>query len=298
MPVHQLLLRHHVTAVFKAHDNFFARQQLDGIVYQMIPQPSFAGDDRIRDLQNYGYKHGTFLGNSGHVRVTVSPEQVKVDYVPRLHARRRDGSAQKRRARGQLRDQVERSNTMKQMTGIMLLLLCVLCALGALAQEQAPPPSDDGNAPRQEQQRGGGQYTLEQAISDRAQLTTIAFSGLAFITGDFGASTFLPPGKACDFFGFQYMRDVDVAGQGHNPKFLNRVAGNVFTCLNDEQKQQFQALATEQTPQFRTLALLRFPLIKAFCRQLNGEIPAGSAGLEQGNGRANMSATSSPATPK
>jgi len=81
MPVHQLLLRHHVAAVFKAHDNFYARQELDGIGYQMIPQPSFAGNDRIRDLETYGYKHGTFLGNSGHVRVTVSPEQVKVDYI-------------------------------------------------------------------------------------------------------------------------------------------------------------------------------------------------------------------------
>ena len=47
----------------------------------MIPQPSFAGNDRIRDLETYGYKHGTFLGNSGHVRVTVSPQQVKVEYV-------------------------------------------------------------------------------------------------------------------------------------------------------------------------------------------------------------------------
>jgi hypothetical protein len=81
MPVHQLLVRHHVAAVFKAHDNFYARQQLDGIVYQMIPQPSFAGNDRIRDLETYGYKHGTFLGNSGHVRITVSPEKVSVEYL-------------------------------------------------------------------------------------------------------------------------------------------------------------------------------------------------------------------------
>jgi len=80
-PVHQLLVRNHVAAVFKAHDNFFARQVLDGIVYQMIPPPSFAGNDRIRDLENYGYKKGTFLGNSGHVRVTVSPDQVTVDYI-------------------------------------------------------------------------------------------------------------------------------------------------------------------------------------------------------------------------
>jgi hypothetical protein len=47
----------------------------------MIPQPSFAGDDRIRDLENYGYKQGVFRGNSGHVRVNVSPEKITVDYV-------------------------------------------------------------------------------------------------------------------------------------------------------------------------------------------------------------------------
>ena len=81
MPVHQLLVRHHVAVVFKAHDNFYARQELDGIVYLMVPQPSFAGNDRIRDLETYGYKRGTFFGNSGHVRVAVSPDHVKVDYV-------------------------------------------------------------------------------------------------------------------------------------------------------------------------------------------------------------------------
>ena len=80
-PVHQLLLKNHVAAVFKAHDNFYARQQLDGIIYNMVPQPSFAGDDRIRDLENYGYKQGVFLGNSGHLRVTVSPQKVTVEYV-------------------------------------------------------------------------------------------------------------------------------------------------------------------------------------------------------------------------
>jgi len=81
LPIHQLLLQNHVTAVFRAHDNFYARQELDGILYLMVPQPSFAGNDRIRDLQTYGYKQGVFLGNSGHVRVTVSPEKVLVDYL-------------------------------------------------------------------------------------------------------------------------------------------------------------------------------------------------------------------------
>ena len=81
MPIHQLLLQNHVAAVFRAHDNFYARQELDGIPYIMIPQPSFAGDDRIRDLENYGYKQGIFRGNSGHVQVTVSPEKIIVNYM-------------------------------------------------------------------------------------------------------------------------------------------------------------------------------------------------------------------------
>ena len=62
-------------------------------------------------------------------------------------------------------------------------------------------------------------YSLEQATSDEAQLHTIAFNGLAFLTGEFGADTFIPPGKVCDFFGFQYMRDIDEAHKGHNPVF-------------------------------------------------------------------------------
>jgi Spy/CpxP family protein refolding chaperone len=175
------------------------------------------------------------------------------------------------------------------------MLLCAFCALLAIAVlAQGPPPPRDGTnppPPRQDGQRpprdgkgGGGQgggYTLEQAMSDRAQLTTIAFSGLAFITGDFGAATFIPPGKVCDFFGFQYMRDIDAAQQGHNPAFMNRIVGNVFANLNDAQKAQFQALAAEQAPQFVAIAQMRYPLIKAFYRQLNGEIPAGSEGLNK-----------------
>ena len=81
LPVHALLLRNHVTAVLKAHDNFYARQELDGIAYVMVPQPSFAGDDRVRDLTNYGYKRGVFFGNSGHVRVEVASGQARISYV-------------------------------------------------------------------------------------------------------------------------------------------------------------------------------------------------------------------------
>lgn len=128
---------------------------------------------------------------------------------------------------------------------------------------------------------GAQNYTLEQAMSDNAQLHTIAFNGLAFITGDFGASTFIPPGKVCDYFGFQYMRDIDAAQKGHNPKFLNRVVGNVFKTLSDGQRKTFESLAREQAPQLEALARMRLPLIKAFTRELTGDIPAGSAGLDK-----------------
>ena len=128
---------------------------------------------------------------------------------------------------------------------------------------------------------GGSQYNLEQAVSDNAQLTTIAFNGLAFLTGDFGAATFIPPGKVCDFFGFQYMRDIDAAKKGHNPIFLSRVAGNVAHVLNDEQKQMFIDLAEEQLPQLTALAKMRLPLIKAFHMQRDSQIPSGSTGLNK-----------------
>ncbi len=143
----------------------------------------------------------------------------------------------------------------------------------------APPPN---NMPEDNRQAPGQKkYSIEQAISDRAQITTIAFSGLAFITGDFGASTFIPPGKVCDYFGFQYMRDIDAAEKGHNPMFVDRVVGNVLFILNDKHKQLFRDLAEEQVSQLEAMAEMRLPLIKSFHMELDGDIPDGSKGLNK-----------------
>jgi hypothetical protein len=158
-------------------------------------------------------------------------------------------------------------------TWIITALACV-CVLTSSADAQRPRRERGEQRPEQ-------RYTIEQACSDRAQLNTIAFSGLAFITGDFGASTFLPPGKVCDYFGFQYMRDIDAQQKGHNPIFLGRVAGNVLRTLAPEQRQLFLDLATEQAPQFNELAMMRLPLIKAFHRQLANDLPAKSEGLNR-----------------
>lgn len=137
------------------------------------------------------------------------------------------------------------------------------------------PPSTGGGTTS----TSGNQYSLEQAMSDNAQLSTIAFSGLAFITGSAGADTFMPPGKVADFFGFQYMRDVDTAGYGHNTTFLSRVANNILYILDDTQKAKLVALAKEQAPLYNNFAYNRFPIMNAFRRTLESDIPTGSSGL-------------------
>ncbi len=127
----------------------------------------------------------------------------------------------------------------------------------------------------------GRQYSLEQAVSDQAQLHTIAFDGLAFLTGDFGSDTFLPPGKVSDYFGFQYMRDIDAKEGGHNTSFLTRIAYNMLAVLNEDQKSQLVALGRQQEKDILRFAEKRLPLIRAFRRNLEGELPAGSKGLDR-----------------
>lgn len=81
MPIHQLLVKHKVAAVFHGHDHFFARQELDDIAYVMVPQPGHAGFDRLRNVDEYGYIRGDFLPPSGHVRVSVATDKATVAYV-------------------------------------------------------------------------------------------------------------------------------------------------------------------------------------------------------------------------
>jgi hypothetical protein len=125
------------------------------------------------------------------------------------------------------------------------------------------------------------QYSLEQATSNQAQLHTIAFDGLAFLTGDFGSDTFLPPGKVSDYFGFQYMRDIDAKEGGHNTSFLTRIALNMLAILNDDQKAQLVALGKQQEKDIQRFAEMRLPLIKAFRQNLEGRLPAGGKGLDE-----------------
>jgi hypothetical protein len=162
----------------------------------------------------------------------------------------------------------------------LLLPLLLSGFLGAAAPSASAGDEHPARPPRAGGPRRGGGYSIDQAISDRAQLTTIAFDGLAFLTGGFGQDTFFPPGKVCDYFGFQYLRDVDQGELGHNSLFLPRIADNLLRVLTAEQQARLVALAREQAPRIEEFARRRFVVIRAFRRLLEGDVPEGSPGLD------------------
>lgn len=78
LPIHQLMAKNGVTIFFQGHDHLFARQELDGIVYQEVPTPA---DDTYTAFNRDAYTSGTVMPNAGFLNVTVSPDAVNVDYV-------------------------------------------------------------------------------------------------------------------------------------------------------------------------------------------------------------------------
>ncbi len=155
-------------------------------------------------------------------------------------------------------------------------LLLSGCMLTSLAQGNNPPPPPPGDS------NSGGQvkHNIEQAISDRAQLTTIAFDALAWLTGDFCSDTFIPPGKVTDYFGFQYLRDNDPDELGHNTSFVPRIANAVLSILTDDQIDDLIELAEEQVDSINAIAEMRYPLIDAYRRLLEGDLPSGTTQLD------------------
>lgn len=81
LPIHQLLVKHKVNVVFHGHDHLYVREELDGIVYQEVPQPGYGRYDNTRSAAEYGYTAGVVEGSSGHLRVSVHPQEVTVEYV-------------------------------------------------------------------------------------------------------------------------------------------------------------------------------------------------------------------------
>ncbi len=81
MPIHKLLVDNNVTIFFHGHDHFYGKQDLDGIVYQEVPQPGARNTELGNRAASYGYTQGRLLGGTGYLRLRVSPVDVQVDYV-------------------------------------------------------------------------------------------------------------------------------------------------------------------------------------------------------------------------
>jgi hypothetical protein len=143
-------------------------------------------------------------------------------------------------------------------------------------------PGNNGNQPGGGKPEGGSAaYNIEQAISDKAQGMTIAFDALAFLTGDLGADSFLPPGKVADFWGFQYLRDNDPSQMGHAGDFLTSAAMNMLNILTPDQRVTLVALAKSQVDSINEYGYMRLVLMDAFRRLLEGDMPAGATGLDE-----------------
>ena len=78
-PIHTLLVENKVGFVFKGHDHLYVKQELDGIIYQTVPQPSHPGDKL--DVKQYGYLSGKGVGGSGFLKVRTEGTVAYVDFV-------------------------------------------------------------------------------------------------------------------------------------------------------------------------------------------------------------------------
>lgn len=80
-PIHDLMRDAGVTIFFQGHDHLYARQELEGVVYQSCPNPA---DPTFTAFNREAYRSGDVFPNSGHLRVTVmgGPDATcKVEYI-------------------------------------------------------------------------------------------------------------------------------------------------------------------------------------------------------------------------
>lgn len=81
IPIHQLMLENGVNVFFHGHDHFYGKEDIDGMVYQECPLPADSNYNSTGFYEGDLYPIGIILPNSGHLRVTVSPDEATVDYV-------------------------------------------------------------------------------------------------------------------------------------------------------------------------------------------------------------------------
>ena len=77
-PVHALMVRTGVSIFFQGHDHVFAREIVDGVVYQTVPEPA---DPQHTLYFPEAYEGALLQPNSGRLRVRVSTDRASVTYI-------------------------------------------------------------------------------------------------------------------------------------------------------------------------------------------------------------------------
>jgi hypothetical protein len=113
-------------------------------------------------------------------------------------------------------------------------------------------------------------------MSDEAQLHTIAFSGLAFLTGDFGASTFLPPG-------FVWTIQLAAVVGGH---MLGAWAGHVVNARESGAARGERSHRRREVPLAVIMVCLTTLTLWSLGQALVQEVPAGTPAAHAGSGAA------------
>ncbi len=78
LPIHQLMVKNHVTIFFQGHDHIFAREKIDGMIYQTLPDPA---NPNYTVSNEDAYTGAEIVQGTGRVRVSVGPQKVRVEYV-------------------------------------------------------------------------------------------------------------------------------------------------------------------------------------------------------------------------
>lgn len=80
LPIHQLMVKTGVNIFFQGHDHLYAKEELDGLVYQETPMPADSTYE-IGVLANADAYTDVTMRGTGHLRVRVSDAGVVVDFV-------------------------------------------------------------------------------------------------------------------------------------------------------------------------------------------------------------------------
>ena len=161
-------------------------------------------------------------------------------------------------------------------------LIIGLCFASVTAQDRPPrpegddsPPATGKKPPRGGSGKGAQQYSIEQAVSDRrSSHDRVQRAGLHHRRLRRRPSS--RPARCATTSASSTCATSTRPQKGHNPMFLDRVAGNVLKIAERRAAEDVRGPRARAGAAVRAAGGEALPLIKAFYRELDGDIPAGS----------------------